>query len=347
MNELTHIFFFCEKKDQQTNRIDNLRSRKVVDDDIPSLDDDEEEETLRPVHIFSSTATFMLDGIEQDYLPDTSNLYYKSSKKRGTTTVILAQEDESLGVRTKKIKRDSTVEQTEKHVDIIELNKHFFYAHAERNTTTTTSVNNPTSFSSSNDRIINHDRKNSKSNNHDGRRNLRNAPILVLSNDSDVLTTPPVNRCFRYMNVELAIAFETSFCEAMGGADEAVAEISRIIAEVSARYQQQGLCTYISISHLEGYCELEKDPYRYYVGMNRSGCGSYGLLHKFKEFWERKRTHVKRDVAHLFTGTGLECSDDGCIVGKYFLHICRQQEFPPFIFLTLIHSHKNKFMIAL
>lgn len=52
--------------------------------------------------------------------------------------------------------------------------------------------------------------------------------------------------------------------------------------------------------------------------MNLSGCGNEGLLDFFQAFWNVNRVSVSRDAAQLFSGTGLECDSDGCVIGCAF-----------------------------
>ena len=54
--------------------------------------------------------------------------------------------------------------------------------------------------------------------------------------------------------------------------------------------------------------------------MNSSGCSNDGLLDYFQEYWNTYRTDVHRDIAELFSGTGLECYDDGsCVIGCAYM----------------------------
>ena len=49
--------------------------------------------------------------------------------------------------------------------------------------------------------------------------------------------------------------------------------------------------------------------------MNLSGCSNEGLLDYFQDYWNANRQGVPRDVAELFSGTGLECSSGSCVIG--------------------------------
>lgn len=75
-----------------------------------------------------------------------------------------------------------------------------------------------------------------------------------------------------YQNLEVAIAFDFSFCNRFGGIGnnygKAVAEAKRIVAEASFRYYRTpGVCINLSISHIEGYCNRKDDRYVSYLNM--------------------------------------------------------------------------------
>ena len=64
------------------------------------------------------------------------------------------------------------------------------------------------------------------------------------------------------------------------------------------------------------FCDQDNDPYVPGVETNKSGCGDEGLLDFFQDYWNANRQGVHRDVAELFSGTGLECDSDGsCTIG--------------------------------
>ena len=125
-----------------------------------------------------------------------------------------------------------------------------------------------------------------------------------------------ISTCESYRIIDLAVAYDSSFCASYGGrSSNADNHVASLVSMVSSRYNQKGLCAKIKLSHLEGYCDPESDPYKQYVDLNSSGCVRYGLLDHFQEYWNANRSFVHRDTAHLFTGTPLECTNGGCIVG--------------------------------
>lgn len=144
------------------------------------------------------------------------------------------------------------------------------------------------------------------------------------------LTTSVTNRklqtsCSQYKVIDLALAFESSYCSQHTDLDGATAEINNLVAIVSAKYQQAGLCTKVKISHLEGHCDPNNDPYKAAVDLNQSGCGGPGLLNEFRTYWVNNRSNVQRDSAHLISGTGLECDSSGCVIGCAYVGVlCNQ-----------------------
>ena len=121
--------------------------------------------------------------------------------------------------------------------------------------------------------------------------------------------------CTEFRVVEVAVAVESSFCADVGGTNNVDAKVQSIMADVAFDYEQEGLCFTTVISHYEKFCDAAEDPYVEGVASNLSGCGGTGLLDFFQNYWNNNRQGVARDVAELFSGTGLECSSQGCVIG--------------------------------
>lgn len=134
-------------------------------------------------------------------------------------------------------------------------------------------------------------------------------------------------RCTR--EIQMAIAYDSSFCSQMRGKENAIDEVAQIISNVSQKYQQFGVCTRVTINYVEGFCQRWLDPYYSFIKSNKSGCDGHGLLDNFQEYWEKNRNSIHRDTAHLFSGTGLECDDNGgCVVGcAYMEAMCSQEAY--------------------
>ena len=83
------------------------------------------------------------------------------------------------------------------------------------------------------------------------------------------------------------------------------------------------------VSYPSQYCNPNNDPYKPGVKTNKSGCGSdNGLLDEFQNYWNNNRKDVKRDLAQLMSGTGLECSGGGCVIGcAYVAASCAAPKF--------------------
>jgi len=121
--------------------------------------------------------------------------------------------------------------------------------------------------------------------------------------------------CSMLRVIEVAIAYDSSFCSKMNGASNANAVIQQIVARVSTQYQND-FCGKVQISYIEGFCDPSTDPYAAGVRLNQSGCGISGLLQFFSRFWSTNRGSVRRDAAHLFVGTRFECDNTGsCVIG--------------------------------
>jgi hypothetical protein len=118
--------------------------------------------------------------------------------------------------------------------------------------------------------------------------------------------------CSSLFVIEVAIAFDSTFCAKQGGEEAARQELERIVARASMMYQQQGVCTKLVISHIEGFCSSSEDPYRAGVDLNDIGCNSNGLLPAFEQYWQANRGSVRRDAAHLFYARDLAGAAVGC-----------------------------------
>lgn len=122
--------------------------------------------------------------------------------------------------------------------------------------------------------------------------------------------------CSKFRQIDLAIAYESSFCSQNGGTSGSSDLVVRnVVSEASSMYEQDDLCIVIKIVHLEGYCNPNSDPYVDIVNLNQSGCSNEGILDGFQDLWIATRRGIARDVAHLFSGTPLECSNGNCKIG--------------------------------
>ena len=101
-------------------------------------------------------------------------------------------------------------------------------------------------------------------------------------------------KCSSYRQIDLAIAYDSSFCAEFNGSEEANAHVFKIISMVSSKYQQEGLCVKVKLSHLESFCSPDVDPYKPYVYSRQTGCGiknnkGIGVLGGLREIWINER----------------------------------------------------------
>ena len=124
--------------------------------------------------------------------------------------------------------------------------------------------------------------------------------------------------CDSYKELEVAVVYESSFCSEQGSSSNADDKVTSLIAGVSMKFQQDGICVKVVISHLEGNCDIINDPYREYMSLNLSGCDNTGVLQRVQGYWMNYRTDIPRDTVLFLSGTALECTDAGCVVGCAF-----------------------------
>ena len=141
--------------------------------------------------------------------------------------------------------------------------------------------------------------------------------LLSQEDPSSVIETSPTlqeralqsNTCSRYKIIEVAIVFDTTFCEKNGGFNNSKRKVERIVANASMDYyQRQGVCAKVRINNLEGQCNRNSDPYRSLVVNGDMSCknppSSRDILKNFGETHQRIRGDVQRraDAVHLFFG---------------------------------------------
>lgn len=119
--------------------------------------------------------------------------------------------------------------------------------------------------------------------------------------------------CPSYRVIEVAIAYDTSFCSYFGGQAAADRKVQTIISGVSEKYKQKGLCMMVVMSHLEGYCDASVDPYRAMLEKaNADGNNACAVLYPLQEYWAENRSNVQQDAMHLFHGYNLPSNTIGC-----------------------------------
>jgi len=117
------------------------------------------------------------------------------------------------------------------------------------------------------------------------------------------------NGNFQYIDV--AIAHDTEFCNALGGASQASAKVQAVVARASSIYEED-MCVKVVISATDFHCSPNSDPYASLPNRGQSGCGGSGYLPEFRKYWRNNRQDVVRDVAHMFTAIDFAGGTIGC-----------------------------------
>lgn len=104
--------------------------------------------------------------------------------------------------------------------------------------------------------------------------------------------------------VEIAIAFDNSFCKLFSNSQAAAsAYVQSVINEADVVYRRD-TCVSVALVHLEAHCEDPSDPYSSLSNLQGSSTESKGskILDGFRSVWESSRSQVQRDVAMFFSG---------------------------------------------
>lgn len=129
-----------------------------------------------------------------------------------------------------------------------------------------------------------------------------------------------IQPCNEYKVVDMAIAYDSTYCASVDGKENAESEIQEIISIVSDIYQQDEVCLKVEISHLEGYCDSSVDPYKEILEKNE---GVMAVLHDFQDYWNTHREDVNRTVAHLFTAYRMESH----VIGNAYLEVACKRKY--------------------
>merc|ERR1719232_2022137 len=81
--------------------------------------------------------------------------------------------------------------------------------------------------------------------------------------------------CSDYRQIDVAIAFDSSFCSWMGGYEASSSRVQSIVALAATKFQQTGLCVTLRLSAIDGFCDYGSDEYKNMPYYN-SGCTSGG-----------------------------------------------------------------------
>lgn len=102
-------------------------------------------------------------------------------------------------------------------------------------------------------------------------------------------------RCDSYQVVRAVIAFDSSLCKEFRGQERAVMRHIQSIIGLGSSYFES-MCLKIKIPFIDGTCDLSQDPYR-------DTAKSSNVLEDFTAQFRKTRPVVRKDTAHLFSGT--------------------------------------------
>jgi len=140
-------------------------------------------------------------------------------------------------------------------------------------------------------------------------------------NETDNSLFQAQGSCGVYRQIDVAIAFDSSFCKFMGGFNAAVQRVQYIVALASNKFKQQGLCLSLKLKAVDGRCKGNDDPYKKMMYW-KSGClTNKGLYQDFTSYFRSNMKQIPRDAAHLFTARTMDgpigCSGLGSLCGRF------------------------------
>ena len=148
--------------------------------------------------------------------------------------------------------------------------------------------------------------------------------------------------CHEFKIIDVAIVFDSSFCSNSESHQHPKFIIEGILSETSRVLQhQENLCLKVNISHLEGFCEINSDPF---LDIGDVKSSSHDQLYDFREWFNHNRADVSRSASLLFTGNPIEDK----YIGKSFKEqICRPKNaFGIVFFDPLIDNKVNANFVA-
>jgi len=286
------IIDFRENYNLKSDAIITIQPMSNDDNSFKTQDQEFSLEGLEPISIFTNDATYTFNDVEKE-IP-TVNVYSRNDEEE---FLLVTKSKEGpikrISTTNKKNGRNTEIAPIlpgiyamikEEDIDYEELNRKFKYSEKTIHNGTSMAHNFFSRFES-------YFRPN-------GRK-----------------LTEQTNECQEYYVVELAVAYESSFCAKVGGTEEAaVDEVVSLVAAVNHKFEQPGVCIKIVLSHLEGYCDSKVDPYTSIVNLRISGCDECeeGAIHRVRDYWIEHRQPIKRDSMALFSGTDFQGGEVGC-----------------------------------
>ncbi|CAB9498726.1 ADAM metallopeptidase domain 8 [Seminavis robusta] len=133
-----------------------------------------------------------------------------------------------------------------------------------------------------------------------------------------------MSTCESYQVIELAVAYDHTFCQFHGSAVDANAAVQSIVSQASMKFEQ--ICMRVMVSHVDGYCNEDTDPFVEVINGASQVCGNDfdTLLFRFRTYWRSTGKHqtISADTVHLFHGVNFPENTVGCawnqaICGSY------------------------------
>jgi hypothetical protein len=248
---------------------------------------------LQPFNIFSPDATFMEDGVPKPLESDSRRSRLFMSKGEDGETILVIKEGALDDA-------DNDDDGVIKSIDILNRDGSEVYMESLADGTLATI------------REEDRDRQKVKEFSMGGIRGEDDELVLV-EEDFRGHHRELQQSCSSYKVIDVAIAYDSSFCSRVAGGSSSQARtvVEQTVARASLLYER--ICVRVKLSHLEGYCSADQDPYVQAVGYNNIGCsGSYGVLQAFRDYWNRNRRNINRDAAHFFYGSNFPGSTIGC-----------------------------------
>jgi len=119
--------------------------------------------------------------------------------------------------------------------------------------------------------------------------------------------------CRSHRVIEVAIAHDASLCEEFGGSKSRTdAHIQAVVGLATAYYAPS--CIKLELSHIDGTCDSKNDAYK-------DIAKSKQILEEFTSEWRSKKASVRRDVAHLFSGSSF---DSGVLGWAWKSTLCKK-----------------------
>lgn len=117
-------------------------------------------------------------------------------------------------------------------------------------------------------------------------------------NQDDNVAHAKSMKCLSRQTIEVAIAHDASLCLEFGGDKRRTNSHIQAIVGLAASYYESS-CIKLSLSYIDGTCDFSKDTYK-------NIATSKDILEEFTAEWRANKGSVRRDVAHLFSGSSFD-----------------------------------------